>query len=61
MGLPAALSFYGTLALGCAALLGCLLPEMGARSDEMRARSPEMRARSSRQSASPSRTAPGLL
>jgi len=61
VGLPAALGFYGTLALGCAALLGCLLPEMRSRSPEMRARSPEMRARSSQQSASPSRTAPGLL
>ena len=30
MGLPPALGFYGTMALGCASLLGCLLPEMSA-------------------------------
>ena len=55
MGLPAALGFYGMLALGCAAVLGCLLPEMGARSPETGARS------SQHGTTSPSRSAPGLL
>ena len=55
VGLPAALGFYGMLALGCAAVLGCLLPEMGARSPETGARS------SQHGTTSPSRSAPGLL
>lgn len=37
VGLPSALGFYGTISLGCAALLGCLLPEMSARSAKISA------------------------
>ena len=34
VGLPPALGFYGAVSLGCAALLGCLLPELSARAAE---------------------------
>ena len=35
MGLPPALGFYGAMALGCASLLGCLLPEMSAKATKV--------------------------